>query len=392
MPSLGADMEAGKLVEWLKKPGEAIARGDIVAVVETEKGAIDVEIFETGTLSRYLVEEGTTVPVGTPLALIATEGEEAAAPVEAAKPPPAAQPVPAAMPAPTPQPTPPKIAPPGAAARIKASPAARAYAREHGIDLASVAPGKGEALRRADVEQAGVPKKAEGTRKTKPGLDLDKMRHAIAAAMTRSKREIPHYYLSKEINLRRATEWLADINAARPPEARLLMNIVLLKAVARALKDHPKFNGFYDEDGFAPSDGIHIGMAIAIRGGGLVAPALHDCDKRSLDDLMAALRDLVARVRVGSIRSSEISDPTVTVTSLGERGADRVLGVIYPPQVAIVGFGAPRLAPFAHPDGALAAEPIVAASLAADHRVTDGHLGARFLAAIDAMLQEPEKL
>lgn len=395
MPSLGADMEAGTLVEWLKKPGEAIARGDIVAVVETEKGAIDVEIFETGMLSRYLVEEGTTVPVGTPLALIATDGEEAApAPVEAAKPAPVAKPEPAAMPAPMPQPTPPKIAPPGAAARIKASPAARAYAREHGIDLASVAPGKGEALRRADVETvaAGAPAKAEGARKTKPGLDLDKMRHAIAAAMTRSKREIPHYYLSKEINLRRATEWLADFNAGRPPEARLLMNVVLLKAVARALKDHPKFNGFYGEDGFAPSDGIHVGMAIAIRGGGLVAPALHDCDKRSLDDLMAALRDLVARARVGSIRSSEISDPTVTITSLGERGADQVLGVIYPPQVAIVGFGAPRLAPFAHPDGALAAEPIVAASLAADHRVTDGHLGARFLAAIDAMLQEPEKL
>ena len=393
MPSLGADMEAGTLVEWLKMPGEAIAHGDIIAVVETEKGAIEVEVFRSGTLTKQLVEEGTTVPVGTPLALIATEGTEEmpspaapsflAAPkspvTETIKPPPAmSQPSPA----------------PVSAVRVKASPAARCYAREHKIDLLTVSAKKpGGAILRSDVETTSTrPSTMERPRRTTTGLDLDKMRHAIAAAMSRAKQEIPHYYLNTEINLRRATEWLTDTNAARKPETRLLMNVLLVKAAAKALEEHPKFNGFYANGAFTAAEGIHIGMAIAIRGGGLVAPAIHDCGTKSLDEIMEALRDLVARVRVGSIRSSEMSDPTITVTSLGERGVDALFGVIYPPQVAILGFGTPRPKPVAHEDRGLAVEPIVTASLAADHRVSDGRLGARFLSEIDKILQEPEAL
>lgn len=408
MPSLGPDMEAGTLVEWLKKPGDAISRGDIVAVVETEKGAIEIEIFVAGVLNKWLAQEGEMVPVGVPLALIATQ-EEAASPVTA----PAPQPPPAEAKARPPEPVvvaaqamPPPVtpAPPPAAmtaqARIKASPAARAYARAHGIDLATLAPGTpGGAILRADAERGALTEpQAPATpapapaRKSKPGIDFGKMRHAIAAAMARSKREIPHYYLSTQINLRRATEWLSDTNAIRKPEARLLMNVLLLKAVALAVKAYPGFNGFYSKDGFAQAEGVHIGPAIAIRGGGLIAPAIHDCDQKTLDEIMAALRDLVSRVRAGSLRSSEISDPTLTVTALGERGVDTVFGVIYPPQVAIVGFGAPHLTPVAHADGGLVAETVISASLAADHRVTDGRLGAQFLSEIAEKLQEPERL
>jgi pyruvate dehydrogenase E2 component (dihydrolipoamide acetyltransferase) len=392
MPSLGADMEAGTLVEWLKKPGDAIARGDIVAVVETEKGAIEIEIFVAGILEQWLAQEGATVPVGMPLALIAT-GMEAQAPSSKAAPPPLPQPsVMAEKPAPPPILQPKPLVASATEARIKASPAARAYAREHGIDLAAITPGEiGGAILRADVEHGGTVAPA-APRKTRPGIDFDKMRHAIAAAMARSKREIPHYYLSTQINLRHATQWLADANGGRKPEARLLMNVLLLKAAAQAVKAYPRFNGFYSKDGFTQAQGVHIGPAIAIRGGGLVAPALHDCDKKSLDEIMTSLRDLVARVRAGSIRSSEMSDPTITVTALGERGVDAVFGVIYPPQVAIIGFGAPHFAPVAHADGGLAVEPVIIASLAADHRVTDGHLGARFLSEIAGILQEPEKL
>ncbi len=407
MPSLGADMESGTLVEWLKKPGDAISRGDIVAVVETEKGAVEIEIFMSGTLDQWLVQEGQTVPVGMPLALIATEKEEKAPSISAPAPRPASEkaeappPVPAAVQA---QPLPVTQAPPpvalAAEARIKASPAARAYAREHGIDLAAITPGTpGGAILRADAERgAALQTQAPATptpasaRRSKHGFDFDKMRHAIAAAMARSKREIPHYYLSTQINLRHATAWLTETNANRQPERRLLMNVLLLKAVAQAVKAYPRFNGFYLNDAFTQAQGIHLGPAISIRGGGLVAPAMHDCDQKSLDEIMTSLRDLVARVRAGSIRSSEMSDPTITVTALGERGVDAVFGVIYPPQVAIVGFGAPHLAPVAHADGGLAVEPVILASLAADHRVTDGHLGARFLSQIAALLQEPEKL
>jgi pyruvate dehydrogenase E2 component (dihydrolipoamide acetyltransferase) len=390
MPSLGADMESGTLVEWLKKPGDPIARGDIVAVVETEKGAIEVEIFVPGVLEQWLAQEGATIPVGTPMALIATQEET-----------PAPQPVPVHIPAPRPIAPAAPAAPPAAAAppalyaggRVKASPAARAYARAHKIDLAAIAPSRpGGALLRADAERgAGAAPAAAPPRKARPGLDFDKMRHAIAAAMARSKREIPHYYLSTQINLRAATQWLSATNAGRTPEMRLLMHVLLLKAVAQALEVYPRFNGFYS-GGYVPAQGVHIGPAIAIRGGGLVAPAIHDCDRKTLNEIMTALRDLVARVRAGSIRSSEMSDPAITVTALGENGVDAVFGVIYPPQVAIVGFGAPHLAPVTHADGGLAAEPVIMTSLAADHRVTDGHLGARFLAEIAARLQEPEKL
>jgi pyruvate dehydrogenase E2 component (dihydrolipoamide acetyltransferase) len=217
------------------------------------------------------------------------------------------------------------------------------------------------------------------------------MRRAIAAAMARSKREIPHYYLSTTVELTRSLAWLEDTNAARPPPQRLLLAALLLKAVAGAIRGAPEFNGFFTTDGLQPAAGIHIGTAIAIRGGGLIAPAIHDADKLSLDELMAQLRNLVARARSGALRSSELSDPTITVTNLGERGVETVFGVIYPPQVALVGFGMPVERPLAVA-GKIATRRVITATLAADHRASDGHRGALFLADIDRRLQSPEKL
>lgn len=165
-------------------------------------------------------------------------------------------------------------------------------------------------------------------------LDLAEMRRAIAASTARSKRDIQHYYLSTTVDLTRSLAWLEAANANRPPPQRLLVAALLLKAVACALAEAPEFNGFFAAEGFQPGTGIHIGTAIAIRGGGLVAPAIHDADKLSLDELMAQaqLRDFVARARSGALRSSELSDPTITVTNLGARGVETVFGVIYPPQ------------------------------------------------------------
>ena len=374
MPSLGADMEAGTLVEWQKQPGDPVRRGDIVAVVETDKGAIEVEIFMDGTMSRQLVAPGTKVPVGTPLAVIEGAAEEAAkAPAPEIK-------IPEARPASAPAR---KTAPPPAG--LRASPAARKLAAERGIDLAALkGSGPEGAIVLADVEKAGAaPRK---------GLDLDKMRRAIAAAMARSKREIPHYYLSTTIDMAQAQGWLTETNAARPPEQRLLMAALTLKAVALALCKYPKFNGFYREpDGFTPSAAIHIGSAVAIRGGGLASPAIHDCDRLSADEMMARLRDLAVRAREGRLRSSELSDTTITVSSLGERGVESLYGIIYPPQVAIVGFGRIAEKPAAA-DGKVVVRPQMIATLSADHRVTDGHLGGRFLNEIAALLQEPARL
>jgi len=215
------------------------------------------------------------------------------------------------------------------------------------------------------------------------------MRRAIAAAMSRSKREIPHYYLAETIPLRRAVAWLSRQNEQRPVTGRVLMAAVLLKAVAATLVRTSELNGYFREGGFQPSPAVHIGVAIGLRQGGLVAPAIHDVAGKSLDRVMADLADLVKRARAGSLRSSELSDPTITVTNLGDQGAESVFGVIYPPQVALVGFGRMHERPWVE-EGTVAVVPVVTASLAADHRVSDGHRGGLFLATLRDLLQQPE--
>ncbi len=394
MPSLGSDMEAGTLVEWLVKPGDSVKHGDIIAVVETQKGAIEIEIFETGEVEQFLVDIGTKVPVGTPLAKIRTEQEIKAAihekPAQAAlviAPPDTTPIAPQAASSPTAA-----VPVPPPSSRMRASPAARRLARSRNVNLAAVAgSGPGGAIIFKDIEYQLTAARMTVEKKSPKGLDLDAMRVAIAAAMARSKREIPHYYLEHQVDVTPCEAWLARMNATRPPESRLLVGAVAMKAVALAVRRFPTFNGFYVNGKFEPSSGVHPGMAIAIRGGGLAAPAIHDADRLSCDALMASMRDLVARMRSGRIRSSEISDTTVTISSLGERGVDALYGVIYPPQVAIVGFGKVVARPWIVDDAVLP-RSIVSITLSGDHRVSDGHGGALFLAEIGKLLQEPGKL
>ena len=217
------------------------------------------------------------------------------------------------------------------------------------------------------------------------------MRRAIAAAMARSNRDIPHYYLETRIDMSRVLRWLEIENQKRSIKDRLLPVVVLIKAVARALADVPELNGYWVDDRHQPQEAINIGFAIALRQGGLVTPAIHNADLKSLDELMEAMRDLITRTRAGRLRSSEMTDPTVTLTSLGDMGVEKVYGVIYPPQVALVGFGKPTRRAWV--DGnSLRLIPVSTATLAADHRVSDGHRGALFLACLRDLLQEPEKL
>ena len=392
MPSLGADMEDGTVVEWRVHPGDSVKRGDIVALVETEKGLVEIEIFENGIIDRIVVPEGEKVPVGTVLALLQPLTTGAATrPAPAA--PAAVQPAPSAPAAPTPVPAAPPP-PPASGQRLLVSPLARRRAVELGVDLAVVAgTGMDGSITVADVERA-APSGGAAAKPAARATAADRqvaMRKAIAAAMARSKREIPHYYLGARIDMSRAMEWLAAENAQRPITKRLLYSALLVRAVALAIRDVPEMNGFWIDGAFKPSDGVHVGVAISLRAGGLVAPAIHDVDKMGLDEVMQRMLDLVQRARAGVVRSSEVSDATITVTNLGEQGVETVFGVIYPPQVALVGFGKLSEQPWAA-DGMVGARPVITASLAADHRASDGHRGGRFLAAIDHLLQEPSRL
>jgi pyruvate dehydrogenase E2 component (dihydrolipoamide acetyltransferase) len=388
-------MDAGTLVEWRVKPGDWVHRGDVVAVVDTQKGAIEVEIFQSGQIEQFLVDLDSKVPVGTPLARLRVEGEAIPA-VGAAPLPPMAPAIPSVAPARpvrVPAPPSPAIVPPGGAAgRVLASPAARRLADKLGVDLSTaVGSGPAGAIVYADVERLPAKPAAPPERKRAPSLDLDAMRAAIAAAMARSKREIPHYYLAHQVDVTGCEQWLAQKNASLAPESRLLMGALTIKAVALAARRFPAFNGFYRDNKFEPAQAVHVGVAIAIRGGGLAAPALHDTDQLPVNELMGRMRDLVQRTRAGRIRSSEIADPTITVSSLGERGVEALYGVIYPPQVAIIGFGKVVARPWVV-DGAIGPRAVVTITLSGDHRVSDGHAGALFLAEIGKLLQEPEKL
>lgn len=379
LPSLGADMDEGTLLEWRIAPGAAVRRGQVVAVVDTAKAAVDVECWQDGTVLDLLIQPGDKVPMGTPIAILLEPGES---PESVRRPAPVAKP---AAPVPAPARAIPAAAP---ASRARISPAARKRAAERGVD-ANTLTGSGPqgAVTLADVEAAAKPIE-------KPAAPVDRhaaMRQAIAAAMSRSKREIPHYYLAETVPLGAALAWLAAHNAGLAPERRLLPGVLLLKAIALALRDYPQLNGFWQDGAFRPAAGIHLGVAVALRQGGLIAPALHDVADQPLTPLMEALGDLVQRARSGSLRSSELSDATLTVTQLGDQGVDSVFGVIYPPQVALVGVGRLAERPWVE-EGKLCAMPSAVFSLAADHRASDGHYGARFLAEVRRLLQTPDRL
>jgi pyruvate dehydrogenase E2 component (dihydrolipoamide acetyltransferase) len=431
MPSLGADMESGTLLEWLVKPGDVVHRGDPVAVVDTDKAAIEVESFHDGVVGDLLVEPGTRVQVGVPMAHIGGEGAPVVATAEA--------PVPAPSRSVTEQP---HVAAP---ARPEVSPPVRHHAAELGVDLADVVgTGVHGRVTRSDVDKAAAA--AAGRRRASPyarrlaaqlGVDLDRVgsgaapvsaaevlaasngertvspkpaeqapvqaapaaapvahrpgRAAVAALMSRSKREVPHYYVATTVDLHATTEWLRRTNRTRAVTERVVPAAALLRATALTLRDTPALNGFWRDDAFVPGEGVHLGVAVSVRDGGLVAPAIHDAADLALPDLMATLRDLVTRARSGRLTRAEMADPTFTVTDLGDQGVEEVIGVIYPPQVALLGVGRIVDRPWAV-DGLLGVRPVVRLTLSGDHRATDGVTGARFLAAVDRLLQHPEEL
>ena len=441
MPVLGADMDEGTLLEWLVKPGDEVHKGDVIAVVDTAKSAIEVESFHSGTVERLVTPAGETVPVGTVLAVI----REAVPAAAGAAPGPGVRP--AGGPTATAPATPPaeEVTDTAVRAAPSATPLVRHEAVELGVDLARVhGTGRGGAITRHDVEQAAAKPRR---RRVSPlarrlaadlGVDLDAvtgtgadgavraedvrraapvpeaprpaapgkagpatisrrpekaaaMRQATARLMARSKREIPHYYVSNTVDMGTALDWLRERNRSTEMSARMVPAALLLKAAALAAREVPELNGYWTEEHFVPAPAVHLGVAVSLRGGGLITPAIHDAADLPAAELMGRLRDLVNRARAGRVRGSELTDATITVTNLGDQGVESVTGVIYPPQVALVGFGKIAERPWAV-RGLLGVRPVIATTLAADHRATDGYTGARFLNMLAVLLQQPEAL
>jgi pyruvate dehydrogenase E2 component (dihydrolipoamide acetyltransferase) len=450
MPALGADMDEGTVLEWLVKPGDEVHKGDVIAVIDTAKAAIDAEAFSAGTVERLLVDVGQTVPVGTVLATLTEPAAQKAAPRPTVPPEPEPEHVPEREPEHAPA-APRRPAPPvsplirkhahelgvdletihgtgrggaitrtdveraatrpgpegtgGAGARLKVTPRARRLAAELGVALAGVTgTGPGGSVRESDVRRAKPAGEAAPAREPAPaepaspapaarsGAERTRsMRQAIARLMARSKREIPHYYVSSTIDMTNSLNWMHERNRELAVSERLVPAALLLKAAALAARRVPGVNGYWTDDQFRPADAVHLGLAISLRGGGLLTPAIHDAAGLPLAELMSRMRDLVIRARAGRLRGSELTDATITVTNLGDQGVESVFGVIYPPQVALVGFGKITERPVAV-GGLIGVRPVVVTTLAADHRASDGYTGARYLTALSDLLQQPEDL
>lgn len=410
MPSLGSQMVEAKLVKWLVKPGDYVQRGDIIGEIHTEKGLIDIEAFEDGYISELRIKEGEMVQVGQVMAVISERAEKFKV---------------------TPAETFTSEESDGQTMvqetvkketkKIKASPLARNVAKELKVDLSMVAgSGPGGTIHKKDVEAAAA--KQEVTPPEAPATEppnekappqptpspeakaeaktperepaaarIDPMRKAIADAMSRSNREIPHYYLESEIDMKPALDWLEKNNKTRSVKERIMPPILQIKAVANALGQVAELNGYWTEQGLEVKESIHIGFTISLRRGGLVIPAILHADTKTLDEIRVEFVDMVMRAREGHLRAAEVSSATTTITSLGERGARKVYGVIYPPQVSLIGFGKVYATPRAI-NGAVGSRPVLTTVLAADHRATDGHTGSRFLEFLEDQFQHPENL
>jgi len=380
MPSLGADMESAILMEWLVKEGDKVTKGQVIAEIETSKGVIEIEVFEDGVVEKLLVEEETECKVGIPLAIITSDVQEIKKTIEEeikeevvvedVKKKPEIKKVIETK-----------------EERLKVSPAARKRAEELGIDLTKVSPKNGviqlAQLEPTQILKVEVPKKTVDKKES--------MRQAIAAAMSLSNAEIPHYYLSTSINMTPALEYLKALNKERSIKDRILPVALLIRAVTLALKKVPQLNGFWIDGSHQISEEIHPGIAIALRKEGLMTPALLNAADKNLNETMESLSDLISRTRGGKLRSSEINKQTITITNLGDLGVESVYGVIYPPQLAVIGLGAIIDKPWAEGD-TLSVRKVMKATLAGDHRATDGRVGALFLEKLNQFLQNPKEL
>ncbi len=409
MPALSPTMTEGTLARWLKTEGDAVEPGDIVAEVETDKATMEVEAVDEGVLGRILVAEGTeSVAINTPIAVLLGEGEDAAA-IEApqpAAPAPAAAPPPA-VPAAAAQPAAPAVAPPPVtpaepAGRIFASPLARRMAAQAGLDLATLTGSgpRGRIVKRdietalaaapAPAPQAAPPAAAppaaapEGAAVTE--VPNSGMRRTIARRLAESKQTVPHFYLTIDCEIDALLDIRKDLNA-RAGGHKLSVNDFVVRATALALRAVPEANATWTEAATLRYDTVDVAVAVAVDGG-LVTPVVRNADAKGLAAISAEMADFAARARDGKLLPEEYRGGGFSVSNLGMYGIREFAAVINPPQAGILAVGAGEQRPVVK-DGALAVATVMSCTLSGDHRVIDGAIGARFLAAFKGYAEDP---
>jgi pyruvate dehydrogenase E2 component (dihydrolipoyllysine-residue acetyltransferase) len=410
MPRLSDTMEEGTLATWLKQAGDQVHRGDLLAEIETDKATMELEAFEEGVLERILVQEGETVPIGQPIAIVGS-GDGAAAP-------PAPTPAETAsrietapeVETPAPPPAPPAetraAAPaPPAGKPVKASPMARAIARDHGIDLSTVTgSGPGGRVVKADVEAVAtgdggrpIPAPAATAPTAQPAADdveevsLTNMRKTVARRLVESMQSAPHFYLTIQVDVDALLELRGELNRRLADEGtKLSVNDLLVKACAVTLRAHPDINASWGGDKILRHRRIHVGIAVAVDGG-LIVPVVRDADQKSVSQISREAKVLIERARAGKLRPDEFTGGTFTISNLGMFGIDQFTAVINPPEAAILAVGTTSPEPVVL-DGRLATRQRMKLTMSIDHRTVDGATGAQFLAGLKAILEEPLRI
>ena len=399
MPQMGYDMREGTVVKWYKGEGEEVARGEVIADIETDKATVEFEAYTSGVLRRIIADEGVSIPVGELIAVIAGADEvlDEIPTSSSDDPGDAVTPVATTSQKQNDIGETAALVPPQDT-RLRASPIARRLAQEKNIDLAVVTgTGPGGRITEQDVLEFVSPVATSGQQPNIPSsvgsgdkVELSRMRQVIAKVTSDSKREAPHFYVTAEIDMGKAMEFRRDINDSFPSDNRVSVNDLVLKASAIVLEQYPKFNGSFQENYLQLNSSINIGMAIALEAG-LIVPGINDCGNKSLRQIAAASKDLVNRANNGTLRNEEYSGTTFSVSNLGMFDVDSFAAIIFPPHAAVLAVGTVRQQPVVK-DGQIAVGQVMKATLSTDHRVADGAEAAQFLVEIKKLLETPVSL
>ena len=389
MPSMGADMTEGTIVKWLKKEGDEVKRGDKLAEIETDKTVVEMESYGEGVLKKIVIGEGQVVPVGDLIAYVGEEGDEIPSSSSSSEETP-----------PTTIDTSNESAPPSisqnqtSGARVKASPIAKKLANELGVDISTISgTGPGGRITREDVEaasggdQSAQPSQSSGDTKTIP---LTSMRKAIAGVVSKSKSEIPHFYISNTADMSDVIKSRSEFNESKG--VKVSLNDIVLYAVTQSLKKFPKFNSSFSDGSLIENQSINIGMAIALPEG-LIVPAVLGCENKSLEDLSSSAKDLAVRAKGegAPLTQEENSGGTFSVSNLGMFDIDQFTAIIVPPQSAILSVGKAREEAVVE-NGEIKTAQLMKMTLSVDHRVNDGAEAAMFLAELKSILESPTKI